>query len=171
MVLAKRQKVFIVVFLLGLIAFVVDRVYLLPQGAPKQASASAFELYGMVVSTDEPVPEPTGQNPTVAERLGRVWSDQDVNEAAMRDPFSLTGSWQVGPVVNEPPAPDEAAAFAKTHSLVAIVKEDQQSYVLIDDRVLALGQQMDGFTLVSVGPKSAVFEREGEPVVLDLVSK
>jgi len=171
MVLAKRQKVFIAIFLLGLAALVVDRVCLLPQGGPKRASASAFELYGMVVSANEPVPEPADRNPTVAERLGRLWSDQDVNEAAMRDPFSLTASWQVGPVVNEQPAPDEAAVFAKTHSLVAVMKEGQQSYVLINDRVLPLGGQMDGFTLVSVGPKSAVFEHEGKQVVLELVSK
>jgi len=171
MVLAKRQKVFIAIFLLGLAALAVDRVCLLPQGGPKQASASAFELYGMVVSSEDPVPEPAGQNATLAERLDRLWSDQDVNETALRDPFSLPASWQVGPVVSAPPAPDKAAVFAKTHPLVAVVMDGQQSYVLINDRVLPLGEQMDGFTLVSVGPKSAVFENEGKQVVLELVSK
>jgi hypothetical protein len=172
MVLEKRQKVFIAVFFLGLIALVVDRVCLRPEGGPKHASASAFEQYGVPVSTADPVPEPPGtRNPTVAERLDRLWSDQDVNEGSMRDPFSLTGSWQVSPPVDAPPAPDEAAVFAETHPLVAVVMAGQQSYVLINDRVLPLGEQIDGFTLVSVGAKSAVFERQGKQIVLELVSK
>jgi len=172
MALAKRQKVFIAVFFLGLIALAADRVCLLPQGGPKQASANAFELYGVPVSTADPMPEPPGaQNPTVAERLDRSWSAQEVNEADLRDPFSLTASWQVSPPVDTPPAPDEAEVFAKTHPLVAVMKDGRQSYVLINDRVLPLGEQMDGFTLVSVGAKSAVFEHEGKQIILELVSK
>jgi len=172
MALEKRQKVFIAIFLLGLVALVVDRVFLRPEGGPEKASAGAFELYGVPVSTAEPVTgPPETQNPTVAERLDRLWSDQEVNEADMRDPFSLTKSWQVSAVASASPAPDETAVFAKAHRLVAVVMDGRQSYALVNDRVLTLGEQMDGFTLVSVGAKSAVFDRQGKQIVLELVSK
>ncbi len=39
----------------------------------------------------------------------------------------------------------------------------------VDDSSLVPGQWLDGFKLISVDRHSAVFEREGKQVVLDLV--
>jgi hypothetical protein len=171
MVLEKRQKMLIATFVLGLAGLVMDRVFLRPQGGTKTASASAFELYGAPASTGDPAPSPQTQEPTVAERLNRLWSGPEVNEVDARDPFTLTGSWQASPAADAPPAPDEAAVFAKAHPLVAVVVDGRQSCALVNDRVLAPGDRIDGYTLVSVGPKSAVFERQGKQIVLELVSK
>jgi hypothetical protein len=39
---------------------------------------------------------------------------------------------------------------------------------LVDDSTLTPGQSLDGFTLVAVGPRSALFEGDGKQVVLKL---
>jgi hypothetical protein len=172
MVLEKRQKAFVATFFLGLIGLVMDRVLLRPQGPAETASAAASETYAVPVSTDDPVAlPPQTQDPTVAERLDRLWPDREVTDVNLRDPFSLMPFWQTSPEGDAPPAPDEATVFARTHPLVAVVMDGRQSYVLVNDRVLSPGDQVDGFTLVSVGVKSALFERRGKQIVLELVSK
>lgn len=173
MALGKREKAFAAVFVLGLGALAVDRVFLRPQGGAGTAAADAFATYGVPASPAEDTPSGPAevQSPSVAERLDRVWPDREPNVAQVRDPFSLTGSWLGSTEAGASAAPDLLAAFAKTHPLVAVVMNGSQSQVLINDRVLTLGEQIDGFTLVSVSPKSAVFERRGERIVLELVSK
>ena len=42
------------------------------------------------------------------------------------------------------------------------------SCALVDDSYLCPGQYLDGFMLVSVDSRSAVFERDGKQAVLDL---
>jgi len=173
MVLAKRQKALIAVFLLGLVGLVVDRVFLRPQGGPDSASADSSDSHAVPLSPaqDAPSAPAEAQGPGVAERLQRAWPDREPNAAEARDPFSLAGSWLRGAGTGSSAAPDPAQAFAGTHPLVAVVVDGRQSYALVNDRVLKLGEQIDGFTLVSVGPKSAVFECRGQQVVLELLSK
>jgi hypothetical protein len=173
MALAKRQKAFVAIFFLGLVALVVDRVFLRPQGGAGKAAADSFAMYAVPISPAENSPSPSAeaQNPSVAERLGRVWPDREPNGVETRDPFSLGGSWLANTEVSSPAAADSAAAFARTHPLVAVAMNGRQSHALVNDRFLTLGDQIDGFTLVSVGAKSAVFERQGERVVLELLNK
>ena len=66
---------------------------------------------------------------------------------------------------------DAAARFIRTHPLAAVVVNGEESYALVDDQFLVPGQTVDGFTLVSVGDRSAVFEREGEQAILELANK
>ena len=66
---------------------------------------------------------------------------------------------------------DPVARFVRTHRLTAVVIDGPDSYVLIDDRFLGLGQKIDGFVLASVGDRRAVFERDGERACLELVNK
>lgn len=171
MMLEKRQKMLIATFVLGLIGLVIDQVFLRPGGGPRTASADAFEQYGVPASPEAPAPEPPSDQPTVAARLERLWSGSDVNDVETRDPFCLAGSWQASPTAGLPPAPDEAAVFAKNHRLVAVVVDGPQSCALVNDRVLKPGDPIGGYTLVSVGPKSAVFDRQGRQIVLELATK
>jgi hypothetical protein len=172
MALDKRQKAFVAVFFLGLAALVVDRVFLRPQGGARKVAASAFEAYRVPASATDAAPAPAeAQDPTVAERLDRLWPERDANNADTRDPFSLTALWPGRPAGETPPAPDQATVFARGHPLQAVVMNGSESYILIDDRVLRPGERVEGFTLAFVGPKSATFERQGKRVVLELVNK
>jgi hypothetical protein len=173
MALAKRQKALIGVFCLGVLGLVVDRVFLRPQGGPGTASADTSETYTVPVSSADSASSASAeaQSQSIAERLDRLWPDWEPNAAEARDPFSLADSWLHSMEAGPSTAPNPAAEFAKAHPLVAVVLDGRQSHVLINDRFLTLGEQIDGFTLVSVGPKSAVLERQGEQIVLELASK
>jgi hypothetical protein len=52
-----------------------------------------------------------------------------------------------------------------------MVVRNGQSCALVDDSTLIPGQPLDGFTLVAVGPRSALFERDGRQVVLHLAGQ
>jgi len=173
MALARRQQAFVAVFLLGLVGLVVDRVFLRPQGGPGTAAADSSDTYAVPFSPvkDAPSPSAEAQGPSVAERLDRVWPDREPNAVEARNPFSLTPLWLRSVGTGPAAGPDAAEVFAQAHPLVAVVMDGRQSYALVNDRVLTLGEQIDGFTLVSVGSKSAVFERRGERIVLELLSK
>jgi len=170
MALAKRQKALIGIFGLGLLGLAVDRVFLRPQGGPGAASAETSEIYTVPTSPTDDAPSASeeAQSPSVAERLDRLWPDWEPNAVEARDPFSLTPLWLDNAQAGPPAVPDPGAEFAKAHPLVAVVMDGRQSHVLISDRFLTLGGQIDGYTLVSVGPKSAVLERQGEQIVLEL---
>jgi hypothetical protein len=173
MALAKRGKTFVAIFALGLAALAVDRVFLRPQGGAEKASADAFAKYGVPASPAEKAASAPSeaQRPSVTQRLDRAWPDQEPNVAQARDPFSLTGPWLGSTETGPSAAPDPVTVFAKAHPLGAVVMNGPRSHVLVNDRFLTLGQQIDGFTLVSVGPKSATFERQGERIVLELAGK
>ncbi len=173
MALTKRQKTLIAVFFLGLIGLGVDRVFLRPQGGPDAASADSSDNYAVPLSPAREAPSPAAeaQDPGVGERLEQIWPDRELNTVEARDPFSLAGSWSDGKATGPSATPESAEAFARAHPLAAVVVSGRQSYISIDDRILKLGEQIEGYTLVSVGTKSAVFERQGERIVLELLSK
>jgi hypothetical protein len=169
--LTKRQKTLAAVFFLGLVGLGVDRLFLRPQGGAQTAGANPWDL---LVSPDGPrddvLPDVAAQNPGVAQRLRRLWSDRGLDVNCARDPFSLPASWHGNSGGGAAAVSDAAARFAKAHPLVAVVVDGHRSHALAGEHCLRLGQTLDGFTLVSVGPRSAVFQRGAEQVILDLVN-
>lgn len=173
MTLTRRQRALVAVFVLGLISLVVDRVFLGPQSGPGPAAADSRDSHKVPLPQAKNAPGASAEvhSPNVAERLDRAWPDRKLNAGEARNPFSLTPLWL--PSVGTGPAaePDPAEAFAKAHPLVAVIVDGRQTYALVNDRILSPGEHIDGFTLVSVGSKSAVFERRGKRVVLELASR
>jgi hypothetical protein len=107
----------------------------------------------------------------VAERLNNLWAGQEMGADEQRDPFSLPATWSdIAPADGERTL-DTTKGFVHRHQLKAIVMQGGQSCAQVDDSFLVPGQCVDGFTLVSVDHRSAVFEREGKRAVLDLVVK
>ncbi len=172
MSLSKRQKTLFAVFLIGLIALVADRTVLRPQGGPSAASAESLPA---------PVPDtrPSGRLPadptpppaTVAQRLARLNSGPPTTLEALRDPFSLPPSWSDSTAGREEKTLDATEVFARRHQFRAVVVRDGQSCALVDDSTLIPGQSLDGFTLIAVGPRSALFEGDGKQVVLHLAGQ
>jgi hypothetical protein len=169
MVLTKRQQMLLATFFLGLIGLVVDRVFLRPQGGADTASAEAAEQYAIPASSRQAIPAvpAAAQGPSLAERLHRLWPGEP-NSQDLRDPFSLPVSWfdEIGG--GSAATSDTVAAFAANHTLEAVVVDHRQTYALVGDRFLAPGQEIDGFTLVRISPRSAVFRHGGEQITLEL---
>jgi hypothetical protein len=173
MTLTKRQKTLLAVFVVGLAALVVDRTFLRPQGGAAAASASPFTPSDEQVSpvANIPVLEPQAGPTGLARRLDRLWPEKDVNPEQGRDPFSLASPWYDNVDANNLRAPDEVALFIGGHQLTAVVIDPRGSYAVVNDRLLIPGQSLDGFRLVSVGNRSAVFEQGTRRAVLELVNK
>jgi len=173
MALTKRQKTLLAVFFLGLFGLGVDHVFLRPRGGPDATSADSPDDYAVPLSPAPHAPSPAAEapDPGMRDRLAQVWPDQKLNAVEARDPFSLAGSWSDGNGTGPSAVQDSQEAFARAHPLAAVVFSGQQSYISIDDRILKLGEQIEGYILVSIGPKSAVFERQGERIVLELSNK
>jgi len=172
MSLSKRQKTLSAVFLIGLIALVADRTILRPQGGPRAASADPLpaSVGGAGSSSNLPAPEPTPPA-TITQRLNHLASGQDAGSEELRDPFSLPPSWSDTTAGKGGGITDASGGFARRHQFRAVVVRDGQSSALVDDSFLVPGQSLDGFMLVSVGSRSALFERDGQQVMLHLADQ
>ena len=167
-----RQKTFLVIFFVGLVALVVDRTVLRPQGAPGAASADSFDPSDDAVLLSDNIPVLEGQaRQNVVERLDLMWSEEGADFEQIRDPFSLPASWLDKVAADGQEMSDPAALFAKRHRLQAVVMDGGQSYALVDDRFLVPGQVIGGFVLLSVGDRAAVFQGGGKQVVLELAGE
>src|SRR4030042_297963 len=166
----KRQKTLSAVLGLGRLALVADRMILRPQGGPSAASADSLQSANeaMLLSSGVPAPENAPGQSGVADRLNKLLSGEDVDIDQMRDPFSLPESWFNNTAPGDERAADKTGGFARRHQLRAVVVQGGESYALLADDVVGPGQSVDGFTLVSVGDRSVVLEREGKQVVREL---
>jgi hypothetical protein len=170
MTLTKRNKVLFSVFGVGLMALVADRTILRPQGGPAAASASQSEDSERP-SAGAAAPEEQQPEIDMADRLGVLWSGREPVFEQVRNPFSLPTTWFETSGVAEERIPDICLRFIRTHRLTAIGMQGGESYIMVDDQFLVPGRRLDGFTLASVGDRSAVFEREGRQAVLELIVK
>ncbi len=108
---------------------------------------------------------------TVAQRLDKLALGREADAQTQRDPFSLPPSWSDTPTGKGDKTPDAAEAFARRHQFRAMGVHNGQSCALVDDSTLTPGQSLDGFTLLAVGPRSALFEGDGKRVVLHLAGQ
>lgn len=169
--LTKRNKTLLGVFFIGLIALAADRTILRPQGGPGAASAAAESGDAGLLSSNVPVLQTQPGEAGLAGRLDGLWSQKEPEFERIRNPFALPPSWFETPGAPGERLTDAAARFIRTHPLAAVVVNGEQSYALVDDKFLVPGQTVDGFTLLSVGGRSAIFEREGEQAILELTDK
>jgi hypothetical protein len=168
MSLTKRSSVLFAVFVIGLIALAADRTILRPQGGPRAASAESESGNPGLLADNLPVLEDPRQEAGVAERLSGLWSGKEPAFDQMRNPFALPAAWFGATNARGEPIADVAARFIRTHQLTAVVVNGEASSVLVDDRFLVPGQILDGFALISVGDRSAVFECENTQAILEL---
>lgn len=169
MALTKRQKTLIGIFCVALVVVVAERVLVGPRGGPDAASADSLEEVVEAVLSEEDQPE--AESPSVAERLRDLAAGEEPNLAQLRNPFSLPASWFPRAVQGSAAVEDAAARFVRTHQLTAVVMDGPRSGALIDNRFLVPGQVLDGFRLVSVADRSAVFEGQGRRVTLELLTR
>jgi len=170
MALTRRQKTLLSVFGLGVIALAADRTILRPQGGPASATASqssdsASPSGGAPAPEDQPLPL------DMADRLAALWPGQENEMEQTRNPFALPSTWFDAAGASGDRRPDAVRRFIRTHRLTAIGMQAGESYVMVDDQFLVPGRHVDGFTLVWVGDRSAVFECEGKQAVLELTDK
>jgi hypothetical protein len=165
MALSRRQKVFLGVFALAFAAMIADRLFVLPKSAGAGEAPKVTD--GDLVVSMPDLPEPCGASPSLAKRLGSLSIDAGAPGDEGRDAFALSASWYavLSPPpptptpapAPPPPPPDPAAVFEKQHHLAAVVLDGQTSRAVVDECTMKVGQQLDGFTLVSIEADRVVF--------------
>lgn len=172
MVLTKRQKVMVAVLGLGAVCLAGDKLFL-DGGSTGPSQAEAASGGGAVPL--EPKLAPAVATPpgnSLTERLDALRETMNLNLMATKDAFCPSGSWlsDLRPGERTAMSSDEVRvmAFGRRHALNAIVTSDCGGTAFIDDTFVRVGQVIDGFRLVRLGYRTAVFEANGLEVVLRL---
>jgi hypothetical protein len=170
MPLTRERKIFLALGAAAGIALVGDRLFL---GAtvtgPSSASAGTFTT---------PAPAPARPNPrfndphianpasTLAQRIRNIAA---TNEAE-KDAFKPSEKWLEQSIPDKPHHASQAdpSNFLRQHRLEAVVPNISRGYAMVDGAPLFVGQKLEGFTLVAVRNRSAVFEMNGSNIELHM---
>ena len=157
MKLTKERKIYAGLFVVAACVFVGDQIF----SGPKEAAASTDQA---VVATARPPhaapPASTASTHSritnqLAQRLRTLDHDQALSATALSDPFKLSKAWDNG---SDALADGRAWSFNQKHHLTAVMVSGGRGTAIIDGQLVRLGQSIDGFKLVEVSTKSAVFE-------------
>ncbi len=187
----KSQKIAAAVLGLAVVAFGVDRFVL---GTGKPATAEPTEQ--VVVSRSPALAGQAGKPPvssaatttatTLASRLAAFAERRKFEHAGMSDAFCPSDAWvassvpapaveakveaDIAPVALQAPKVSPSELFLKRHTLTAVMKKHDGGMAIIDGKLYAQGQTVDGFKLSSVGLNEATFVGKNAKVTLKLAA-
>lgn len=174
MKLTVKHKVYGAVLVVGVIGVTVDRVFILPDEAAAdwvspQRDATVRPPAADAGPADIPATPISTTRAAIADRLEAVAAARGFDLDRVPNAFVAPKSW----MVLETPDPRRAIrasaeTFDLTHVLTAVMAADDGGYAIIDGRTLFIGQELDGFELVTVSRRSAVLEADGVRVELML---
>ena len=172
MTLTKSQRVYVAIMVVGMVALLIDRTMLQPEQA--QASAWQYAVPGSMRNSDD-VETPLSEGPAprqvaIARKLEQIAEQRGLDPTGVIDAFRPSAMWLA---LSEVPVGVEQVEslverFMKAHTLAAVMGSGEAGWALVDGRTLFIGQVLDGFTLVSVGQRSAVLESGDAMVILSL---
>jgi hypothetical protein len=180
--LTKQQKIAAVFLVLAVAALVTDRFIighddddsaaLVTTRTPRQPAPAAHRP---APRPAKPAPAPEaelacGNVAALADRLEATRAsnafDLDAVRDAFRPPVSMVGARKVESVDELQMA---AKRFVERHKLGAVIRKQSGGGVaVIEDKMLSVGQSLDGFVLVAVKDRSAVLRRGNQRVELRL---
>jgi hypothetical protein len=173
----KKHMLLAAAAVLAAMSLVIDRVVIgYDLTEPSEASAEqATDALSALQQATHGTPGPT-KNPVTEHLKGfsnQAWSDSGDE---MKDAFRAPAGWfdQGRPVDSEEPAvflPDPVTEFVHRHRLEAVMMTGSGGYAILDgEKVIRTGQRVDGFTLVSLTKREAVFRSGDSQVVLAIES-
>ena len=182
MKMTRKGKVCAVVLGLAGVAVMCDQLFFLRSAGPATAqAASGAAVSEPVASTPLPAVAPSAEVPggtgqpmsAIAGRLQRLAEEHRLNLSEVDDAFDPPASWkqqeQTVRVLNL--SQMRANAFRDTHQLTAVLTAGKRGLAVLGGKPVRIGQIIDGFTLVAVAKRSAVFEAEGVRAELSLRSE
>ena len=179
MVLSRKRNLLVVVLGFATAALAADR--LIPvddQGTPSRASASVLNVLSRTSHKTTPARIETINTATLvdeslAERLEKLSSDYAVEPTNSRDAFCPSQSWlaELRPETTITSNEARIQNFLQNHRLKAVVTFNNKGAAIIDDKYLPVGGELDGFKLIKVSERSAMFDCEGAQVTLKIEVK
>jgi hypothetical protein len=173
MKVTKQQKILGGLMLAGIVLVGADQLGLLPGSAEaSETTTEATSDYAMPAAPAAQATAPSSATQTsqasVAHRLRQA--AQAMPDAPMRDVFALGPTWR-GQAPFDPkldPTGLAAEQFRRSHKLTGVVQGSGRPTAQIDNQIVAIGQSVDGFKLVSVSHRSATFEAGATRIVLNM---
>ena len=167
MKLTKGQKISAGVLAVCLTALGIDRAFLGPQTS--KASDNVEELIEASASTAETAGEETESIEDVdliipesvaASNLRVIRTAMLLDPENVKDAFRQPDSWMLTAPEETKSQPQRMTAqqFKRQYILEATMVADEESYAIVDGQLLRIGEKIDGWILVSVADRSAVFE-------------
>ena len=172
MTLTKSQRVYVAIMVIAVVALLIDRTLLQPE--PVQASAWQYAVSpSMRDSGDLEVPLSEGPAPrqvVIARKLEQIAEQRGLDPTGVIDAFRPSPMWLQFSALPVGPEQTESLVdrFTKAHALTGVMGSGEDGWAIVDGRTLFIGQALDGFTLVSVGQRSAVLESGEVMVILSL---
>jgi hypothetical protein len=169
MAVPQRKKVFFIALALTMTALIVDRLFVLPKsaGAEDTQAMTGADAGGLMASLPD-LPEIPAHSLSLAGRLESVVPDTPGAEDPGRDAFAVSALW--GAATGSQVLGGPVGEFIRRHRLTAVAVDGQTAHALIDERMMVPGQQLDGFTLVSIQEDHVVFASGESQFVLSLAS-
>ena len=179
MVLSRKRKVLAVVLGLAAMVLVADRLTSGPgQTGPAQVKA-AMAPGGSVRPVEGSVTNAGGEvagdacglvDDSLATRLETFSREHNLEPLAVKDAFCAPQSWLADLKPDRPMSSTQVMAqdFVRQHKLTAVASFQNVGIAVIDDKQVRVGEELDGFRLLRVADRSAVFTSNGVQVKLTL---
>ncbi len=178
MSITTKHKVYGCVLVTGLSVFAADKTFFGPSDAAAQdSSVSEFGITTSSTSVLDAarrdltaLADMPAEGSDIADRLAAVAEARSLDLSDVRDAFKPSPGWFGDDGTAQQQGLDGAAAatFVRSHRLMAVMAGGANESAIVDDKCLFIGQQIDGFRLISVGARNAVLESNGVRVELQL---
>ncbi len=176
--LTKKQKIYGGLLIVAAGAMFVDRVMIGSEmGTPQRATAKPARSLsvsgdGGIVPSDDAMSNIPDRDQLIASRLAVAARQRGIRIASLRDAFEPPESW-VGrsngvDTVNH--SAMTAETFRRQYPLMAVIKTGGDSYAVVGNRTIRVGQILNGFTLVAVKQRTALFRSKLDQIELNLSS-
>ena len=174
MKLTKSRKICLVLLILAIVGFLMDRLFSgsdtpTPRRAHARPTASRAGQTAQAPPPASAVVFQLSAWPELAGRLNTLVTEADAESVSFRDVFAPTLAWQSRVAPEPVSSPVASDRFALEHRLRSVTLGDNGGTAIINEKVVRIGQTCCGYRLVSLTEKSAVFEKEGQQVRLDLL--
>lgn len=116
--------------------------------------------------------KPADNGPTIAERISRLADNHDTHQHQAgkgRDAFTPAPGWSADSGSDtQQMRPETAVTFRSQYTLDAVMDTGLRKCAVVNGQTVYLGDTIDGYKLLSVHTRSAVFEIDGIRVELGL---
>jgi hypothetical protein len=178
MKLSKERKIFIGLLVLAGGGALADRVFVGSDlSTPQSVYAGDPETEATPVASGVSFTpfEISNDTPLLADRLAAAARAHRVGSDNIQDAFAPSETW----ISRQPTSTrntslsreDTIAQFTSSHKLMAVITNGGSDYAVIDGHPLAVGQSVDGFRLISLKERSAVFQSADMSIEMTLPSK
>jgi hypothetical protein len=177
MQLNKQRKILLAVLGVALLVFAAD--WFLAGSSNTGPSVASAEVSAIVApGSAAPVAEEPDQGPaaltvSVAQQIETFRQRPQLTAVRMADSFEPSAAWIASNQALTQDADEElpqqiAAAFARAHTLSAVMTGTQSSYAVIDGKIVRVGEDLDGFELLLIDDQSVTMSSGKVRVVLRL---